>query len=117
MSDGERRDNPVSGRREYDPPGVPLREHLETLIRGVQIRFEHDTAELARAIREGNDHCRDQFEELGKSLHKLKGDVQGLRQLNARRQGELDAKKRLGEWARWIPAVVSVLLAAYVAFS
>ena len=40
MSDGERRDLPTGGRREYDPPAVGLREHLEMLIRGFQVQME-----------------------------------------------------------------------------
>lgn len=116
--DGEdRRAHHDMGRRESDPPGVPLREHLETLIRGVQIQVELEISELARDVRQADETCREGMRSLGESVHKLKGEVAALNLLESQRVGEEKARASTRSWVQWLPAVVSMGAAVYVALS
>lgn len=116
----ERRDIPVSGRREYDPPGVPLREYLETLIRGSQVKVEMELSDIARTLREYDQSCREGQQELQVGLHKLKGEVHALAQVDTVRdvkdQIERDRSTVTRSWLQWLPSLLAAAAALYVAF-
>jgi hypothetical protein len=102
--DNDRRETLHSGRRSGDPPGVPLREHLETLIRGMQVRIDLELGDLGAKV----DGC-------SKAIHKLKGEVHALAQIEQRREGREEAQRSatraVTSWVQWLPTLVACFTA------
>lgn len=105
MADEDRRTTEVGGRRASDPPGVPLREHLETIIRGIATRVELEISGLT-----------EKFERLEREIHKMRGELAALIAAEQLRQGQRQAHQETRLWVQWTPTVVAVLIAGYVAF-
>ena len=109
-----------SGRRASDAPTVPLRDHLETLIRGIEIRHEQEMSNLHAELKEFVQECREAWDKADAKLHKLKTEVAALRLLEEHRRGEQEGHKesRTGlQWIlAWLPSTVAAAAAVYVAF-
>lgn len=95
----------AGGRRASDSPTVPLRDHLETLIRGVQVNIQVELADLAQKI-----------ETVSRRQHRVMNDVAALKLMEEHRRGGQDARTGMRTWVQWLPSFLAVLLAGYVAF-
>lgn len=104
------------GRRASDVPTVPLREHLETLIRGVRTELHLEITDVAVKVEQFTRECRESWDKQDTRLHKLTGEVRGLHALEQKRQGGKEARAADRAWVQWIPSLIAVLIAAYVAF-
>lgn len=103
----------AGGRRSSDVPTVPLRDHLETLIRGVRTELHLEITDVAAKVDVLAAEHRESSDEHGKRLHRLTGEVRGLSQLEGRRK---ETRTRARDWLQWFPSLLAVLIAAYVAF-
>jgi hypothetical protein len=101
------RGSEYGGRRSSDAPTVSLREHLETLIRGIQIRQEQEVAELHASLKEFVVECRESWAKHDDKLHKVKTEVSALRLIEENRRGQKDAQKETRLWVQWLPSVIA----------
>lgn len=123
----DKRGSEYGGRRASDAPTVPLRDHLETLIRGVRTELHLEITDVATKLDELGRECRESaqenraltqlhYEEGRTRFHKLIAEVAALRLNEERRAGEKDARVGLRGWVQWLPGVLAAAAAVYVAF-
>lgn len=117
----------TGGRRASDTPTVPLRDHLETLIRGVRTELHLEITDVAAKVDDLAKECRESSkgnesklqvlqDEMRSRFHKMIGDVAALRLMEEHRQGQRDARTEQRAWVQWLPGAIAAAAAVYVSF-